>query len=67
MEFKLNTDFIELYKLLKITGICETGGQAKAAIAEGLVKVDGKTETRKANKIRAGQKIKYLNQIILVQ
>lgn len=55
-EFQLEgREFIELHNLLKVTGLCASGGMAKAVIAEGLVKVDGNVELRKRCKIRAGQ------------
>ncbi|MHB8845197.1 MAG: RNA-binding S4 domain-containing protein [Nitrospirota bacterium] len=58
-EFFLKGDFIELHDLLKVMGICSTGGMAKTAIAEGLVNVDGKVETRKRCKIKSGQVVEY--------
>jgi ribosome-associated protein len=55
-EFKLEKNqFIELSDLLKITGICESGGTAKNRIAEGDILVDGKVELKRRCKIRAGQ------------
>lgn len=54
-----DSEFIELNKLLKITGLCESGGMAKAVIAEGKVKVDGKAELRKRCKIHAGQVVEF--------
>ncbi|HEX8949330.1 MAG TPA: RNA-binding S4 domain-containing protein [Dissulfurispiraceae bacterium] len=67
-EFKLkNSEFIELHRLLKITGLCESGGMAKAVIAEGLVKVDGVVETRKRCKIRSGQTVGIEGQKIIVK
>ena len=65
--FKLTTDFIELAKLLKAVGRCESGGAAKTAIVGANVKVDGQIETRKGRKIRRGQRVEYNNQTILVQ
>jgi ribosome-associated protein len=41
--------------LLKLVGICDSGGAGKALVATGNVSVDGKTELRKTCKIRAGQ------------
>jgi ribosome-associated protein len=67
ISFKLNTEFIELFKLLKITGLCQSGGHAKHSISEGLVRVDGQVETRKACKIRAGQKIEFGDEVISVE
>lgn len=66
-NFEIRGDFIELFKILKITGLCEHGGEAKHVISEGQVKVDGTVETRKACKIKSGQKIEYKDDVILVQ
>jgi ribosome-associated protein len=55
-EFKLEKkEFIELNDLLKLTGICASGGTAKIMITEGKVLVDGKVELKRRSKIRAGQ------------
>ncbi|MNE49841.1 ribosome-associated protein [compost metagenome] len=55
--FKLNTEYIELIKLLKAVGIAENGGHAQALVEENVVKVNGVTETRKRAKLRAGDKV----------
>ena len=56
VEFKLEKNaFIELNDLMKLTGMCESGGTAKIMITEGKVMVDGKMELRRRCKIRAGQ------------
>jgi ribosome-associated protein len=55
--FPLDTDYIELCTLLKLTGPTVSGGMAKHFIAEGLVTVDGEIETRKKCKIKAGQTV----------
>ncbi|MDE2369653.1 MAG: RNA-binding S4 domain-containing protein [Burkholderiales bacterium] len=55
--FTLRGDHIALDALLKATGLAESGGRAKAMIAEGLVRVDGEVETRKTCKIRAGRRV----------
>jgi len=66
-EFALvNTEFIELNSLLKVIGLCDSGGRAKAVIAEGCVTVDGKVELRKRCKIRKGQIIEYDGHKIIV-
>ena len=52
-------EFIELCNLLKVTGLCESGGLAKVLIGEGLVKVDGNIELRKRCKIRQGQVVEF--------
>lgn len=52
--FKISGDYIELNKLLKAEGLCSSGGEANAAVTEGLVKVNGETESRKRRKLRPG-------------
>jgi ribosome-associated protein len=66
-EFELkNTEFIELNDLLKVTGLCASGGAAKILIAEGMVKVDGSVELRKRCKIRKGQRVEFEGHEIVV-
>jgi len=60
-------EFIELNNLLKVTGLCGSGGVAKLLIADGLVKVDGVVETRKRCKIRAGRVVEFQGEIIEVK
>ncbi len=55
VQFELTEEFIELNNLLKIMGLCDSGGAGKAMVAQGIVKVDGKLELRKTCKIRSGQ------------
>jgi len=67
IEFKLeNSEFIELNHLLKVTGLCDSGGIANTAISDGQVIVDGNTELRKRCNIRAGQVIEFNNRKIIV-
>ncbi|MEP6907501.1 MAG: RNA-binding S4 domain-containing protein [Pseudoxanthomonas sp.] len=54
LDFELDRDHIELNQLLKLTGVCDSGGAGKAMVASGLVAVDGVTELRKTRKIRVG-------------
>lgn len=55
ITIELRGEYIELNQLLKLAGVCDSGGQGKQLVAEGRVKVDGQEELRKTNKIRAGQ------------
>lgn len=57
LEFSLTKDFIELNQLLKLNGLCASGGAGKALVAAGGVSVDGAIELRKTCKIRVGQVI----------
>jgi len=55
--FVLDGEFIELYKLLKLLGVSDSGGMAKAIIADGEVQVDGGVEMRKRCKLHKGQTV----------
>lgn len=66
-EFDLQgREFVELNNLLKLVGLCPSGGSAKMVIAEGAVTVDGRVELRKRCKIRPGQIVEYAGQRISV-
>lgn len=55
LEFILTGEFVELNHLLKLAGLCDSGGAGKMLVAAGGVSVDGRVELRKTCKIRAGQ------------
>ena len=55
IEFELEGSCVELNMLLKLTGLCDSGGAGKAIVATGAVSVDGVIELRKTCKIQAGQ------------
>ncbi len=57
IDFHLDRDFVELNQLLKLVGLCDSGGAGKAIVASGAVRVDGVTELRKTCKIHAGQSV----------
>ena len=57
-QFELAGEFVELNQLLKLVGLCDSGGAGKNMVASGVVKVDGKQELRKTAKIRSGQVVK---------
>ena len=59
-------EYIELNNLLKITGLCESGGRAKVLISEGKVKVDDEVELRKRCKIRTGQVVEFSGQKVKI-
>lgn len=68
LEFQLQgNEFIELSKLLKLAGLCGTGGEAKTAIADGRVKIDSAVELRRRCKIHAGQTVTFSGQTIAVR
>ena len=64
IRFAVRGEFIQLDQLLKATGLCESGGAAHAAIAEGRVKVDGAVDTRKRAKLRPGQAVQFAGEVV---
>ena len=65
--FELKGEFIALCDLLKTMGIADSGGQGKAFVADGIVRVNGEIELRKTAKIRKGQVVEcFNNQITIV-
>jgi ribosome-associated protein len=57
IDFQLTSEYVELCNLLKLAGVADSGGQGKALVAAGGVSVDGRPESRKTAKIRAGQRV----------
>lgn len=57
VDFALEGEYVELNQLLKLAGLCDSGGAGKALVADGQVRVDGVVELRKTCKIRAGQQV----------
>ena len=66
-DVEITKEPVELYKILKFEGILSSGGEAKAAVAEGLVMVNGEVETRKRKKIVAGDIIEFGDEKIRIQ
>lgn len=58
-EFAVRGEYIQLDQLLKVLGLCESGGAAHAAVEEGRVRVDGAVELRKRAKLRPGQTVSF--------
>ena len=64
IDFALRGEYIQLDHLLKAAGLCQSGGEAHVAVAEGLVTVDGQPESRKRAKLRPGQRVAFQGQQI---
>ena len=58
IQFELDRDYVELNQLLKLVGLCNSGGEGKMIVASGDVYVDGQQELRKTCKIHAGQVVR---------
>ncbi|MFT6914608.1 MAG: ribosome-associated protein [Motiliproteus sp.] len=58
---------VELYKILKFEGLASSGAEAKIAISEGRVSVNGKRETRKRRKIVSGDTIDFAEMTLKIR
>ena len=58
-EIEITKVPIELFKILKFEGLASSGGEAKLAIGNGLVMVNGAVETQKRKKIVSGDVIAF--------
>jgi ribosome-associated protein len=56
-EFIIEGEYVELNQLLKLAGLCDSGGAGKAMVSEGIVSVNGKKELRRSCKIRSGDEV----------
>jgi ribosome-associated protein len=66
MEIKIKDDFIKLGQALKLAGVVEDGVEAKIAIQDGLVKVNGEVDERRGRKVYVGDVISFGGQEIRV-
>lgn len=63
----LREDYIKLGQALKAAGLVESGVDAKFAIQDGLVKVNGHVETQRGKKLVAGDEVLYNGEIIKIE
>lgn len=55
----IHTEFIKLDALLKLASVCQTGGEAKNVIQDGLVFVNDSVCLQRGKKIYPGDTVKY--------
>ena len=58
---------VELFKILKFEAMVNSGGQAKAVIADGAVRLNGQIETQKRKKIVAGDVIEFNGERVVIR
>lgn len=66
IQFSIDTEYIEMVKLLKAANLCSTGGEAKIAVISGMVTYNGAVDTRKRLKVRPGDVVAYNGQQVKV-
>lgn len=63
----LRDEFIKLGQVLKAVGFVESGVEAKEVIQDGLVSVNGETDTRRGRKLYDGDVVEFEGKTIKVQ
>jgi len=63
IQFQLEGEYIEMVKLLKVTNVCSTGGEAKIMIMDEVVTYNGEIDTRKRLKVRKGDVVVFDEQL----
>lgn len=63
---KLRDEYIKLGQALKASGLCESGVDAKYAIEDGLVKVNGAVEYQRGKKLHDGDIVTYDGETIKI-
>ena len=66
-NIKLREEFIKLGQALKACGLVESGVEAKEVIQDGMVKVNGVTETRRGKKLYGGDIVSYDGEEIKIE
>lgn len=64
---RLRDEYIKLGQALKAAGLVESGVEAKEVITEGLVTVNGETDTRRGRKLYAGDTVLFDGEEIRIE
>ncbi len=67
MDITITTEFIKLDSLLKLSGLCYTGGEAKEVVQAGQVLVNGEVCTQRGKKLRDGDSATYAGKTVRVK
>ena len=67
MTVKIKDSFIKLGQAMKLAGLVDEGVQAKFAIQDGLVQVNGEVETRRGRKLVPGDEFSFQGQKVTVE
>jgi ribosome-associated protein len=54
LKYELRDEYIELFKLIKVLDLVDSGAEAKMIVSDGHVRRNGEIELRKRAKIRQG-------------
>ena len=63
---KLKDDYIKLGQALNAAGLCESGVEAKFAVLDGKVKVNGAVELQRGKKLHDQDVVEYAGETIRI-
>lgn len=66
-KIKLRDDYIKLGQALKAAGLVESGVDAKMAVLDGIVCVNGNTELQRGKKLYDGDIVSYDGETIMIE
>lgn len=66
-KIKLREDYIKLGQALKAAGLVESGVDAKMAILDGLVSVNGETQFQRGKKLVDGDIVSFNGETIMIE
>lgn len=66
-KIKIKTEYIKLDSALKYAGLTYTGGEAKYAIQNGEIMVNGEVCTMRGKKLKSGDKIEAFGEEIIIE
>ena len=64
---KIRDEYIKLGQALKLAGLSDSGVDAKYAVQDGLVKVNGQVEYQRGKKLRGGDTMEYNGQTVRIE
>ena len=67
IKLRESDEFIKLGQALKAAGLVDSGVEAKEAVQDGLVKVNGETDTRRGRKLYDGDSVEFDGQEIKIE
>ena len=67
IKLRESDEFIKLGQALKAAGLVDSGVEAKEAVQDGLVKVNGETDTRRGRKLYDGDRVEFDVQEIKIE
>lgn len=62
IDVPIKDDVIRLGQFLKLANLVESGAEAKAPIADGMVRVNGEVETRRGRQLTEGDVVELAGQ-----